>query len=65
MDQFVLICPEKHFYELSTLIREFFPLCEVLPRRTEGRSGIVLTEDETAGELYDETGKVLYSRSTG
>lgn len=62
MDQFVLICPEKHFYELSTLIREFFPLCEVLPRRTEGRSGIVLTEDETAGELYDETGKVLYSR---
>ena len=62
MDQFVLICPEKHFYELSTLIREFFPLCEVLPRRTEGRGGIVLTEDETAGELYDETGKVLYSR---
>ena len=62
MDQFVLICPEKHFYELSTLIREFFPLCEVLPKRAEGRGGIVLTEDETAGELYDETGKVLYSR---
>ena len=62
MDQFVLICPEKHFYELSTLIREFFPLCEVLPRRAEGRGGLVLTEDETAGELYDETGKVLYSR---
>lgn len=62
MDQFVLICPEKHFYELSTLIREFFPLCEVLPQRTEGRGGIVLTEDETAGELYDETGKVLYAR---
>ena len=62
MDQFVLICPEKHFYELSTLIREFFPLCEVLPQRAEGRGGIVLTEDETAGELYDETGKVLYSR---
>lgn len=57
MDRFVLICPEKHFYELMTLVREFFPLCTVISEKTEGVPGIVLSEDERRGTLYDETGK--------
>ena len=48
--EFYLIAPEEHFYELSTLIREYIPLVNVLPERKDGVEGIVLSEDERRGE---------------
>ncbi|MBR3404845.1 MAG: hypothetical protein IKG91_06080, partial [Firmicutes bacterium] len=54
--EFYLIAPEEHFYELSTLIREFIPLVNVLPERKEGVEGIVLSEDERSGVRLAEDG---------
>ena len=59
--QFTLLAPERHFYELSTLIREFFPLCSVLPVRQEGCPGISLSEEEASGILWDEEGRTVLS----
>ncbi len=54
--EFYLIAPEEHFYELSTLIREYIPLVNVLPERKDGVEGIVLSEDERSGVRLAEDG---------
>lgn len=56
---FFLEAPEKYFYELSTLIREFRPLTEVVPMRREGMEGIVLSEDLRKAELIDADGHTV------
>ena len=56
-DSFYLIAPEAHFYELSTLIREYIPLVNVVPTVKEGIPGIVLSADERSGIRYLENGQ--------
>jgi len=55
-EEFYLIAPEAHFYELSTLVREYIPLVNVLPAVKQGVPGIVLSEKENAGVLYAADG---------
>ena len=65
MEQFFLCTDEQHFYELSTLIREFFPLCKVVPDRCDQCPGISLYDgnDPSAvgGTLYDSDGQEILS----
>ncbi len=61
MDSINLIAKEAHFYELSTLIREFFPLIQVRQEKTEHQWGIELSEDERTAVLTDENGEILSS----
>jgi len=59
MNECYLICPQAHFYELGTLIREYFPLIHVLEQKVEGAWGLVLSDDEMTATLYDEQGTVV------
>ena len=61
MDSIYLIAKEAHSYELSTLIREFFPLIRVDLERSEKQWGIELSEDEKTAVLRDENGSSLSS----
>lgn len=66
MKLFSLCADEKHFYELSTLIREFFPLCKVVPERCDDVPGISLSGPDLPdvhGALWDEEGKEILSLS--
>ncbi|MBQ1367991.1 MAG: coproporphyrinogen dehydrogenase HemZ [Firmicutes bacterium] len=66
MKQFSLCVDERHFYELSTLVREFFPLCTVLSEKQDGCPGISLSgtnPDIVSGLLFDENGRKILSLS--
>lgn len=56
--EFYLVAPERHHYELSTLIRQALPLVQVLTEPKEGVRGIVLSEDERQARLYDGQGQL-------
>lgn len=54
--EFYLVAPEKHHYELGTLLREILPFARILTEPKDGVRGIVLSKDETWARLYDEAG---------
>ncbi len=54
--EFYLIAPENHHYELGTLIRQILPFTQILAEAKSGVRGIVLSEDETRAQLFDEDG---------
>lgn len=54
--EFYLVAPEHHHYELGTLIRQILPFAQILAETKAGVRGIVLSENETKAELYDENG---------
>ena len=54
--EFYLVAPEKHHYELGTLIRQILPFAQILAEPRSGVRGIVLSENETRAQLYDEKG---------
>ncbi len=54
--EFYLIAPENHHYELGTLIRQILPFAQILAEAKSGVRGIVLSENETKAQLYDEEG---------
>ena len=54
--EFYLIAPPQHHYELGTLIRQVLPFVQILPQPKKGVRGIVLSEDETTAQLFDESG---------
>ncbi len=54
--EFYLIAPEHHHYELGTLIRQIVPFAQILAEAKAGVRGIVLSENETKAELFDEMG---------
>ncbi len=54
--EFYLVAPEHHHYELGTLIRQILPFAQILAEAKAGVRGIVLSENETKAELYDENG---------
>ncbi len=54
--EFYLVAPEHHHYELGTLIRQILPFAQILAEAKDGVRGIVLSENETKAELFDENG---------
>ena len=57
--EFYLIAPEHHHYELGTLIRQILPFAQILAEPKEGVRGIVLSENETRAQLFDEKGALI------
>lgn len=61
---FFLEAPKEHFYELSTLIREYLPLASVVSREEAGRQGlfvpgIVLEPSEKGAAYYAADGSLV------
>ena len=61
MDSIYLLAKDAHFYELSTLVREFFPLIQVAGEKQDGIYGIELSEDEKTAVVKDTDGKTVAS----
>ena len=57
--EFYLVAPEHHHYELGTLIRQILPFAQILAEPKEGVRGIVLSENETRAQLFDECGVLI------
>lgn len=58
MQTLFLICPQRHFYELSTLVREFYPLARVLSQREENIPGLEVNDEETKADFLAEDGRL-------
>lgn len=56
-----LSCPAQHFYELQTLVREFFPYCTVTEASADALYTIVIPDDEKSAQALDPAGQELLS----